>query len=232
MDGDGDEMEEVGEERLMEEHYDEEEQEQEQQRQGMGSMRGRGGGAERGLQGQALAGQLMRQKLEEFRMAKLGKGGGIRRGGGDDAAGPVGPPARKPAVPQQAHRVTTGTASSSCNSSRGYVKVVNGRPTEAAAGRGGAGGRGKSAAGGSIKRSNSTAAAAAAAAEDEEMKALVALHNKKFRAAQANPAYVPALSVKETKKWEAVSGKVYRSLSMREREMANAEIKEWKAKEG
>ena len=43
---------------------------------------------------------------------------------------------------------------------------------------------------------------AAAAAEDEEMKALVALHNKKFRAAQSAPAYVPALSVKETRKWE------------------------------
>lgn len=64
------------------------------------------------------------------------------------------------------------------------------------------------------------------------MKALVALHNKKFRAAQANPAYVPALSVKETKKWEAVTGKVYRSLSMREREIANSEMKEWKEKEG
>lgn len=44
----------------------------------------------------------------------------------------------------------------------------------------------------------SAAAAAAAAAEDEEMKALVARHNKKFKSAA--PAYVPTLSIRDTRK--------------------------------
>ncbi len=63
--------------------------------------------------------------------------------------------------------------------------TAHGRNAAGAGGVGAAGKRGVS--------------AAAAAAEDEEMKALVARHNKRFKAQQA-PAYVPTLGVRDTRK--------------------------------
>jgi hypothetical protein len=86
-----------------------------------------------------------------------------------------------------------------------------------------------------VKRGAASSAAAAGGnnnktdEDDDDLKALLAKHNKKFRSHA--PAYVPSLSVKETKKWEAETGRVYRSLNMSEREQANNEIKAWKLEE-
>ncbi|TFJ85261.1 hypothetical protein NSK_003684 [Nannochloropsis salina CCMP1776] len=154
--------------------------------------------------------QARREKLADFRMARVDTGPGVKRGG-------MG--VRKALEPMQAEETRGGREAKTlgAGSGRGRCGAERGgrggcRPTVKGARGGGKGG-------------------AAAAAEDEEMKALVALHNKKFRAAQSNPAYVPALSVRETKRWEAVTGRTYRSLSMREREEANAEIQAWKLRD-
>ncbi|GAQ82987.1 hypothetical protein KFL_001310170 [Klebsormidium nitens] len=58
--------------------------------------------------------------------------------------------------------------------------------------------------------------------EDADLAALLAQHNRRFK---AKPAYEPRMhSVRDTKQWEAVSGKTYYQLAPEEREAANEEI--------
>ena len=95
------------------------------------------------------------------------------------------------------YRLASITAAAGHHHHHHYHKGGAAAAAAAAHGRNAAGAGGVGASG---KRGVSpAAAAAAAAAEDEEMKALVARHNKRFKAQQA-PAYVPTLGVRDTRK--------------------------------